>query len=61
MSEYLHVENSVDFIAESFNNDLSKVLSNRLLDHMVQCIQVVNEPTLMGGSLINHAYIKVLC
>ena len=56
--EYLLVANSVDVIAGEFNYDLSKVLSNKLLDHMILYNQVVNEPTDISGSQIDHVYIK---
>ena len=56
--EYLLVANSVDVIAGEFNYDLSKVLSNKLLDHMILYNQVVNEPTDTSGSQIDHVYIK---
>ena len=55
---YLLVANSVDVIAGDFTNDLSKVSSNELLDHMIGYTQVVNEPTHISGSQINHVYIK---
>lgn len=56
--EYFLVVNSVDVIAGEFNYDLSKVLSNKLLDHMILYNQVVNEPTDISGSQIDHVYIK---
>lgn len=56
--EYFLVVNSVDVIAGEFNYDLSKVLSNKLLDHMILYNQVANEPTDISGSQIDHVYIK---
>lgn len=43
MFEYLLAVSSVDVIAGGFNHDLSKVLSNQLLDKMTGYTQVANE------------------
>ena len=56
--EYLLVLNSVDVIVGDFNYDLSKVSTNKILDHLRDCAQVVNEPTHISGSLIDHVCIK---
>ena len=45
MLEYILVANSADIMAEDFNYDLSKVLSSKLLDHLIGCTQVVNKIT----------------
>ena len=43
--EYLLVSNSVDVIVGNFNYDLSKVSRNKILDHLKDYAQVVNEAT----------------
>ena len=56
--EYLLVSNPVDVIVRVFNYDLSKVSTNKLLDHLKDYAQVVNKATHISGSLIDHVYIK---
>ena len=58
MLEYLLEANSVDVIAEDFNYHLSKVSSNKLLDHVIEYTQFVYQPTHISGAQIDHVYIK---
>ena len=55
--EYLLVANSVYVITGGFNYHISKVSSNKLLDHMIGYTQVVNKTTHVSGSQIDHVYI----
>ena len=56
--EYLLVSNSVDVIVGNFNYDLSKVSTNKILDHLKDYAQVVNEATHISWSLIDHVCVK---
>ena len=56
--EYLLESNSVDVIVGDVNCDLLKVKSNKLLDHIIEYTQVVNEPTHISGFPIDQVYIK---
>ena len=58
MLQYLLATNSIDFIAGDFNYDLLRVSQNKLLDNFTDHVQLVNKPTLISGSLIDHFYIK---
>ena len=58
MLQYLLATNSIDFIAGDFNYDLLRVSQNKLLDNFTDHVQLVNKPTLIAGSLIDHFYIK---
>ena len=49
---------SIDIIAGDFNYDLLKVSENKFLDIFTDCVQMVNKPTHISGSLIDHVYIK---
>ena len=56
--QYLLATHSIDIIAGDFNNDLLKVSQNNFLDIFTDNVQMVNKPTHISGSLINHVYIK---
>ena len=56
--QYLLAANSVDIIAGDFNCNLLKVIENKLLDIFTDHVQMVNKPTHISGSLIDHVYIK---
>ena len=44
---------------DDFNFDLLKVSENdSLLNHFMEYVQIVNKPTRISGSLIDHVYIK---
>ena len=59
MLEYLLATNSIDIVAGDFNFDLSKVSENNLfLNHFAEHVQIINKPTHISGSLIDHVYIK---
>ena len=59
MLEYLLEANSVDVTSRDFNYDLSKVTSNKLLDHMIGYTQAyAYESTHTSGSQIDYVYIK---
>ena len=58
MLQYLLATHSIDIIAGDFNYDLLKVSQNKLLDIFTDHVQMVNKPTHISGSLIDHAYIK---
>ena len=49
----------VDIVAGDFNFDFLKVSENNLLlNHFMEHTQIVNTPTHLSGSLIDHVYIK---
>ena len=56
--QYLLATNSIDIIAGDFNYDLLKVSQNKFLDIFTDHVQMVNKPTHISGSLIDHVYIK---
>ena len=58
MLQYLLKSNSIDIIAEDFKYDLLKVSQNTFLDIFTDHVQMVNKPTHIAGSLIDHVYIK---
>ena len=58
LMQYLLGANSIDIIAGDFNYDLLKVIQNKLLDIFTDHAQMVNKPTQIYGSLIDHVYIK---
>ena len=58
MLQYLLATHSVDTIAGDFNYDILKVSQNKLLDIFTDHVQMVNKPTHISGSLIEHVYIK---
>ena len=58
MLQYLVATYSIDIIAEEFNYDLLKVSENKFLDIFTNHVQMVNKPTHISGSLIDHVYIK---
>ena len=70
MLEYQLVANSGDVIAGDFNYGLLKVSSNKLLDHMIGCTQIINEPNrsclykdcfVRGVSYQVHCLTYILC
>ena len=56
--EFLLISNPVNVIVGDFNYDRSKVSTNKIVDHLKDYAQVVNEPMHISGSLIDHIYIK---
>ena len=59
MLQYLLATNSVDIVAGDVNFDLSKMLENNLLlNHFTEHVQIVNKPTHISATLIDHVYIK---
>ena len=59
MLEYLLATNSIDIVAGDFNFDLLEVSKNNLFsNHFTEHVQIVNKPTHISGSLIDHVYIK---
>ena len=56
--QYLVASYSIDIIAGDFNYDILKVPENKLLDIFTDHVQMVNKPTLISRSLIDHVYIK---
>ena len=58
MLQYLLATYFIDIIAGDFNYDLLKVLQNKFLDIFTDHVQIVNKPTRISGSLIDHVYIK---
>ena len=57
LMQYLLAANSVDIIAGDFSCNLLKVIENKLLDIFTDHVQMVNKPTHISGSLIDHVYI----
>ena len=45
-------------ISGDFNYDLLMVLLNNFIDIFTDHIQMVNKPTHISGSLVDHVYIK---
>ena len=59
MLQYLLATNSVDIVAGDVNFDLLKMLENNsLLNHFTEHVQIVNKPTHISATLIDHVYIK---
>ena len=58
MLQYLLATHSIDIIAGYFNYDLLNVSQNKSLDLFRDHVQMVNKPTYIYGSLIDHVYIK---
>ena len=58
MLQYLVATYSIDVIAGNFNYVLLKVLENKLLDCFTDDVQIVNKPTHLCGSLIDHVCLK---
>ena len=58
MQIYLPASNSVDFITMVLNSDCVKEIENKLLDIFTNHVQIVNKPTHISGSLMDHVYIK---
>ena len=59
MLQYLLATNSVDIIAGDVNFDLLKMLENNLLlNHFTEHVQIVNKPTHISATLIDHVYRK---
>ena len=56
--QYLLAANSIDVIAGYVNYDLLKATKNRFLDIFTDLVQIVNKPTHISGSLLDHTYIK---
>ena len=54
--ENLLAENSLDIIAGGFIYDLSKLSSNKLLNHMIGYTESVNKPTNISGSQKAYVY-----
>ena len=57
MLQYLPAKHSIDIIAGYFNYDLLKVSKKRFLDIFKDHAQIVNKPTRVSGSLLDHVYI----
>ena len=60
MLEYILVANSAGIMAEDFNYDLSKVLSSKLLDHLIGYTQFVNKIAHRSGTKIDYTYVNPL-
>ena len=59
MLQYLLATNSLDIVAGDVNFDLLKMLENNLLlNHFTEHVQIVNKPTHISATLIDHVYIK---
>ena len=59
MLQYLLATNSVDIVAGDVNFDLLKMLENNLLlNHFTEHVQIVNKPTHISATLIDHVCIK---
>ena len=58
MLQYLVATYSIDVIAGGFSCDLLQVSEYKLLDILTDHVQMVNKPTHISGSLIDHVYIK---
>ena len=58
MLQYLLAKYSIGIIAGDFNYDLLKVSQNKFLDVFTDHVQMVNKPTHISGSLIDHVYVK---
>ena len=59
MLQYLLATNSLDIVAGDVNFDLLKMLENNLLlNHFTEHVQIVNKPTHISATLIDHVYRK---
>ena len=58
MLQYLVATYSIDIIVGDFNYDILKVSKNKLLDIFTGHVQILNKPTHISASLIDHVYIK---
>ena len=59
MLQHLLATKSVHIVVGDFNFDLLKVFENNLLlNHFMENVQIVNKPTHISGSLIDHVHIK---
>ena len=58
MLQYLLTTYSIDVKAGDFNYDLLKVLQNKFLDIFTDHVLIVNKPTHILGSWIDHIYIN---
>ena len=58
MLQYLLATNYINIIAGDLNYDILKVSQNNFLDIFADPVEMVNKPTHISGSLINHVYIK---
>ena len=58
MLQCLLTTNFIDIIAGNFNYDLLKVSQNKFLDVFTDHVQMVNKPTHISGSLMDHVYMK---
>ena len=58
MLPYLVATCSIDVIAGDLSYGLLKVSENKFLDIFTDHVQMVNKPTQISGSLIDHVYIK---
>ena len=56
--QYLIATHSIDITTGDFSYDLLKLLENKFLDIFTNHLQMVNKPTQISGSSINHVYIK---
>ena len=58
MLQYLVATYSIDIKAGDFNYDYLEVSENKFLDIFTDHVQMVNKPTHISGSLIDHVYIR---
>ena len=58
MLQYLLATYSTDLIAGCFNYDILNGSQNKCLDLFRDHVQMVNKPTYISGSLIDHVYNK---
>ena len=58
MLQYLLATNSIYIIARDFNYDILNVPQNDFLGFFTDHAQMVNKPTHISGSLIDHFFIK---
>ena len=58
MLQYLLATYYLDTIAGNFNYGLLKVLQDKFLDIFTNHVQMINKPTYISRSLIDHVYIK---
>ena len=56
--QYLQIAISIDIIAGDFKYDFLKVSENKFLNNLKDHVKIVNKPTQILGSLIDHFYIK---
>ena len=55
---YLLAPDTIFTAAGDFNYGFLKVTENKLLDIFIDHIHLVNKPTYISGSLINHVYVN---